>query len=81
MNFKNFEQFEEDYKKFMENNYIDFSAVKNEINEKACINGYANQDFDFEERNNKGRIKLFWFNSQVEETPDGNFTYIYTYLR
>ena len=80
MNFKNFEQFETDYKNFMENDYIDFSDVKNEIDEKACINGCANQDFDFEEKNNKGKIKLFRFNSQVKETVDGDFIYTYTYL-
>ena len=80
MNFKNFEKFETDYKNFMKNDYIDFSAVKNEIDEKACINGYANQDFDFEERNSKGKVKLFYFNIQVEETADGDFVYTYTYL-
>lgn len=80
MNFKNFEKFESDYKKFMENNYIDFSAVKNEIDKTACVNGYANQNFYFEEKNNKGRIKLFWFNVQTKETADGDFIFIYTYL-
>ncbi len=79
MEFRNFEKFEADYKKFMENDYIDFSAVKNEIDEKACILGAANSDFDFEERNGS-KVELFRFNSTVEETEDGDFIYTYTYL-
>lgn len=80
MNFENFESFQKDYSIFLgiETEYINFDAVKEEIDEHACINGDVGERFDFEEYSN-GKIKLFPFYSEVEETEDGDFVYTYTY--